>query len=43
MVRVIAAELHDWVQEGCEAAFAKAMIGRIMLEKDGELSISVAR
>jgi FkbM family methyltransferase len=42
-VRVIAAELHDWVQEGCEAAFAAAMTGRVPLEKDGELSISVAR
>jgi FkbM family methyltransferase len=41
-VRVIAAELHDWVVDGCEKTFRTATEGRRELDKSGELVISVA-
>jgi FkbM family methyltransferase len=40
--RVIAAELHDWVQEGCQDAFRAATRGRNAMMRSGELSVSVA-
>jgi FkbM family methyltransferase len=39
-VRVIAAELHDWIQEGCQDAFRSATRGRRDIISSGELSIS---
>jgi FkbM family methyltransferase len=40
--RVIAAELHDWIQDGCRDTFTEATSGRQEPRKSGELTISVA-